>query len=114
MEVEGFQIDVARGRKPGLRACARFATSDIDEIRATRGLLRILPDDPEKLPFELRISIRSRSTTSVSITRRYAAQLINPKPKGFIRSAGWFGPWNSLCATLNAVSGDYEFTESPA
>ena len=51
VEIDGFQIDVARGTQapgsPGLRG-ARDLT--IDEIRATHGLLRVLPDDPEKLP----------------------------------------------------------------
>jgi hypothetical protein len=112
VEVEGFQIDVARGRKPEGSGVREVRDLDIDEIRATRGLLRILPDDPEKLPLNFDLDSVTFHDFSFDHAGRYTAQLINPKPKGFIRSAGWFGPWNSYAPRSTPLSGDYEFTEA--
>ena len=63
VEIEGFEFDVARGRKPEgpegpegpeIRGLKDARDLTIDEIRATHGLLRILPNNPEKLPLRFR------------------------------------------------------------
>ena len=56
VEIEGFQIDIARGPKPpgeSMKVSARDLA--IGEIRASNGLLRLLPDDPEKLPLNFQL-----------------------------------------------------------
>ena len=112
VEIDGFQIDVARGPKPdgpGLHG-ARDLT--IDEIRATNGLLRIVPDDPEKLPLDFDLESVSFRDFSFEDAGRYDAQLTNPKPQGVIRSSGSFGPWNTFAPRSTPLSGDYQFTDA--
>jgi hypothetical protein len=112
VEVEGFQIDVARGRKPEGAGLREAHDLEIDEIKATGGLLRILPDDPEKLPLNFDLDTVTFRDFSFDHAGRYTAQLTNPKPKGVIRSSGWFGPWNSYAPRSTPLSGDYEFTQA--
>ena len=88
------------------------AISAIDEIRATKGLLRLLPDDPEKLPLDFEFETVTFQDFSFEHAGRYTAQLTNPKPKGLILSSGWFGPWNTYAPRSTPLSGDYEFTNA--
>jgi hypothetical protein len=113
VEIEGFQIDVARGRKPeGPSALREARDLEIAEISATRGLLRILPDDPEKLPLNFELESVTFEDFSFDHAGRYTAQLVNPKPEGFVRSTGWFGPWNSYAPRSTPLSGEYEFKDA--
>ncbi len=112
VEVEGFQVDIARGPKPrgsGLRGARDL---DINEIRATRGLLRILPDNPEKLPLNFDLETVTFHDFSFDHAGRYEAQLTNPKPHGLIKSSGSFGPWNTYEPRSSPLSGDYEFANA--
>jgi hypothetical protein len=110
VEIEGFEIDVARGRKRegagDLRGARDLA---IDEIRVKKGLLRLLPDDPEKLPLDFELETVTFENFSFERAGRYTAQLTNPKPTGLILSSGWFGPWNTYAPGSTPLSGDYEF-----
>jgi hypothetical protein len=113
VEIDGFQIDVARGRKPQDGPSLRRARDlKIDEIRAARGLLRILPDDPEKLPLHFPLEMVTFRDFSFEHAGRYSAHLINPKPEGVIQSSGWFGPWNAFAPRSTPLSGDYTFTDA--
>ena len=112
VEIEGFQIDLARGRKPDEAGLREARDLEIAEIRATRGLLRILPDDPEKLPLDFDLDSVTFQDFSFDHAGRYTAQLVNPKPQGFIRSTGWFGPWNSYAPRSTPLSGEYEFKDA--
>jgi hypothetical protein len=115
VEIEGFQIDVARGPKPnkpegsGLRDARDLA---IDEIRVTRGLLRLLPNDPEKLPLNFELESVTFQDFSFERAGRYTAKLINPKPQGLILSSGSFGPWNTYVPGATPLSGDYQFADA--
>jgi len=112
VEIDGFQIDVARGHKPegpGLRGARDLR---IDEIRATHGLLRVLPDDPEKLPLNFDLETVTFRDFSFERAGTYTAQLTNPKPEGLIRSFGSFGPWNTFAPRSTPLSGDYSFTDA--
>ncbi len=112
VEVEGLQLDIARGPKPkgsGMRAARDL---EINEIRVTRGLLRILPDNPEKLPLNFELDTVNFHDFSFDHAGRYEAQLTNPKPKGLIKSAGSFGPWNTYAPRSSPLSGDYEFIDA--
>lgn len=112
VEIDGFQIDVARGRNPegsGLRGARDLA---IDEIRATHGLLRVVPDDPEKLPLNFDLETVTFRDFSFERAGRYTAELTNPKPKGVIRSSGSFGPWNTYAPRSTPLSGDYQFIDA--
>jgi hypothetical protein len=112
VEIEGFQIDVARGRKPEEANLRDARDLEIAEIRASRGLLRILPDDPEKLPLNFDLDSVTFQDFSFDHPGRYTAQLVNPKPEGFVRSTGWFGPWNSYAPRSTPLSGEYEFKDA--
>jgi hypothetical protein len=112
VEIEGFQIDVARGRKPDDASLREARDLEVAEIRATRGLLRILPDDPEKLPLNFDLESVTFHDFSFDHAGRYTAQVINPKPEGFVRSTGWFGPWNSYAPRSTPLSGEYEFKDA--
>src|SRR5262245_1243203 len=112
VEIEGFQIDVARGRKPEGSLMRKARDLEIGEIRATSGLLRLLPDDPEKLPLNFDLDTITFDDFSFDHAGRYSAQLTNPKPQGIIRSSGWFGPWNTFDPRSTPLSGDYEFVQA--
>jgi len=116
VEIDGFQIDVARGPRPdeteggsGLRGARDLR---IDEIRAKNGLLRIVPDDPEKLPLNFDLETVTFRNFSFDHPGRYEAHLTNPKPRGNIRSSGSFGPWNTFVPRSTPLSGEYEFADA--
>src|SRR5262245_40117044 len=109
VHVDGFQIDIARGPKPkgsGLRGVRNL---EIDEIKATHGLLRLLPDDPAKLPLNFDLDSVTFRDFSFEHAGQYDAQLTNPKPQGLIRSTGFFGPWDTYAPRSTPLSGDYQF-----
>ena len=112
VEVEGLQLDIARGPKPKGSGMPRARDLEINEIRVTRGLLRILPDDPEKLPLNFELDAVAFHNFSFEHAGQYEAQLTNPKPKGLIKSAGSFGPWNTYAPRSSPLSGDYEFIDA--
>jgi hypothetical protein len=113
VEIDGFQIDVARGRKREDDTPLRGARDlEIGEINATGGLLRILPDDPGKLPLNFHLETVTFRDFSFDHAGHYSARLTNPKPEGTIRSSGWFGPWNSVSPRSTPLSGEYEFTDA--
>ena len=112
VEVEGFQVDVARGPKPKGSGVKGARDLEINEIRATRGLLRIVPDDPKKLPLNFDLDTVTFRNFSFDHAGQYEAQLTNPKPKGLIKSAGSFGPWNTYAPRSSPLSGDYEFIDA--
>jgi hypothetical protein len=114
VEIDGFQIDVARGPKPDNGKTSQRGNRDlkIDEIRASNGLLRILPDDPEKLPLNFQLESVTFDDFSFDHAGRYTAHLTNPKPEGVIRSAGSFGPWNTASPRSTPLSGEYEFSDA--
>ena len=112
VEIEGFQIDVARGNKPGDSAMRKARDLEIGEIRLSGGLLRILPDDPEKLPLNFDLQSVTFYDFSFDHAGRYMATVVNPKPEGLVRSSGWFGPWNSHSPRSTPLSGEYEFKDA--
>jgi hypothetical protein len=112
VEVEGLQLDVARGPKPKGSGMRGARDLEINEIRVTRGLLRILPDNPEKLPLNFELQAVTFHDFSFDHAGRYEAQLTNPKPYGLIKSSGSFGPWNTYAPRSSPLSGDYEFIDA--
>ena len=115
VDIEGLQIDVARGSKPpgdGKPSDLRSSKLHIDEIRVNKGLLRILPDDPEKLPLHFQLEEVTFHGFSFEHAGQYTALLTNPKPEGIIRSSGSFGPWNTYAPRSTPLSGDYEFADA--
>lgn len=112
VEVDGFQIDIARGPKPKGSGMPGARDLEIGEIRATKGLLRILPDDPEKLPLNFDLDTVSFHDFSFDHAGQYEAQLTNPKPYGLIKSSGSFGPWNTYSPRSSPLSGEYEFIDA--
>ena len=94
VEIEGFQIDVARGPRPPGQAMEVSARDlKIGEIKVTKGLLRLLPDNPEKLPLNFQLESVTFRDFSFEHAGQYSALLTNPKPEGTIKSSGSFGPW---------------------
>jgi len=114
VEIEGLQIDVARGSKPpgDKPSDLRSSNLHIDEIRVHQGLLRILPDDPEKLPLNFELAEVTFRDFSFEHAGEYSALLTNPKPEGTIRSSGSFGPWNTYAPRSTPLSGEYEFADA--
>ena len=116
VEIEGFQIDVARGPRPqgkeGGSSLRGARDLKIDEVRAMNGLLRIVPDDPEKLPLNFDLQTVTFHGFSFDHAGRYEAHLTNPKPQGVIRSSGSFGPWNTFVPRATPLSGEYEFSNA--
>ncbi len=113
VEIEGFQIDIARGPKPpGESMQVNARDLKIGEIRVNKGLLRVLPDNPEKLPLNFDLQTVTFRDFSFEHAGQYSALLTNPKPEGIIRSAGSFGPWNTYEPRSTPLSGDYEFMDA--
>ena len=83
VDIEGLQIDVARGPKPpgGKPSDLRSSELRIDEIRINKGLLRILPDNPEKLPLNFELAEVTFRGFSFEHAGEYSARLTNPNPE---------------------------------
>jgi hypothetical protein len=112
VEIEGFQVDIARGPKPKGAGLKGAKDLEISEIRATRGLLRVLPDNPEKLPLNFDLDTVIFRDFSFEHAGQYQAQLTNPKPHGLIKTSGSFGPWNTYTPRSSPLSGEYEFIDA--
>lgn len=112
VQIDGFQIDIARGPKPKGSGVRGARDLEIDEITATHGLLRVLPDNPEKLPLNFDLETVTFHDFSFDHAGRYEAQLTNPKPQGLIKSSGSFGPWNTYEPRSTPLSGEYEFSDA--
>jgi hypothetical protein len=112
VQIDGFQIDVARGPKPKGSGIRGARDLEIDEIKATNGLLRIVPDNPEKLPLDFDLETVTFRDFSFDHAGQYEAVLTNPKPHGLIRSTGSFGPWNTYAPRSSPLSGEYEFVDA--
>jgi hypothetical protein len=112
VHIDGFQIDIARGPKPKGSGLRGVRDLEIDEIKATHGLLRVLPDDPEKLPLNFDLDTVTFRDFSFEHAGQYDAQLTNPKPRGLIKSTGFFGPWNTYAPRSTPLSGDYAFIDA--
>lgn len=115
VEIEGMQIDVTRGHQPKAPSSDRrekMPDIRIDEIRVKDGLLRILPDNPEKDPLNFQLSSVTFEDFSFERAGRYSAVLTNPKPEGLIRSTGTFGPWNTYVPRETPLAGEYEFQDA--
>jgi hypothetical protein len=110
--LDGLEIRVAKGADESKSRRRAAPDLTIGEIQASRGLLLILPDDPDKLP--LRFDLEHIKFRDFSFERagHYEARLTNPKPTGFIDSSGSFGPWNTFEPRSTPLSGEYTFTEA--
>ena len=112
VEIEGLLLDVARTSTPSPKPTGRAPDLTIDEIRVSGGLLRILPDDPAKLPLHFQLSSVTFHDFSFDGAGRYTALLTNPKPEGVIRASGTFGPWSSSAPRSTPLAGEYEFRDA--
>jgi hypothetical protein len=112
VEIDGFQFDVVRGPKPQEGGLPTARDLRVDEIRATHGLLRIVPDDPKKLPLDFDLETVTFRDFSFDHAGHYDAQLTNPKPLGVIRASGSFGPWNTYVPRSTPLAGDFEFADA--
>lgn len=79
----------------------------IGEVVSTGARLEIAPDDPTGTPLEFEIFDVQLRDFSLEAPAAFEARLINPRPRGEIRTAGSFGPWNGPEPRLTPLAGDY-------
>ncbi|MGH9716669.1 MAG: AsmA-like C-terminal region-containing protein [Candidatus Acidiferrales bacterium] len=84
----------------------------IDEIIANDALLETLPRDPRKEPRPFFIHRVELHHFSLDRPATFEAQLTNPAPRGEIRCAGQFGPWNAEEPSATPVQGKFTFAHA--
>ena len=121
VEVEGMQMHIPPGahrqallngkganrRKP--RAKVAFT---IGEVRARNVKLFIENGKPGKEPLEFDIDRLDLTHIGPSRASTYAAEMMNPKPRGLIQTRGRFGPWNSEEPRQTPVNGNFIFSNA--
>lgn len=114
VELDGLQIYVQRGRpRPQGMSLQSQQLRDvrIGEVNVRNGRLVILPDDPQKLPLEFGLQDVTLTDFHFDRATRFAARLLNPKPRTVIQTEGTFGPWQTGAPRATPVSGVYLFNE---
>ncbi len=84
----------------------------VDKIVCDDTELIINTSKPGKAPLVFQISHVDMKEIGPNQPLRFAATLVNPKPKGDIKSAGTFGPFREDSPRETPVSGDYSFTHA--
>ena len=84
----------------------------VDRIECTDAKVVIETSKPGKKPLEFAISRLTLKDVGLKKPLNYEAVLVNPKPKGNIRSTGHFGPWQDDNPRDTPLDGSYEFTHA--
>ena len=84
----------------------------VDRIDCTDAKVVIETSNPAKKPLEFAISRVTLTDVGLKKPFNYEAVLVNPKPKGDIRSTGHFGPWQDDNPRDTPLDGSYEFTHA--
>lgn len=106
IELDGLDFRVLRGRP---RMVMERPRGDVlvDTIVVRNGRLRIIPNDPEKLPLEFALHEVTLTDFGFDRSSTYAAQITNPKPTALIQSEGHIGPWDASAMASTPLSGVY-------
>jgi hypothetical protein len=81
----------------------------VERIECERAELILETDKPNKLPLGFEIAHLTLRDVRAQGPMKFEADLINPKPRGFIHSSGTLGPWQAADPGETAVSGTYTF-----
>lgn len=81
----------------------------IDSLTSDDAVLALESSKPDRPPRTFLIHRLKLTDAAFDRPVPFMAELTNPKPHGFIRSSGRFGPWEPDDPSLSALSGDYEF-----
>lgn len=92
--LEDLAIVVDKGKRER-RARQASAPKDITiaRVEVARGLLRVVPDNPQKLPLEFELRRVELEDFSFDRPASYRATVGNPRPEGTVNAEGRFGPW---------------------
>jgi len=111
VDVDGLRLYITRGRGQPTAMRGRLRDLRIGEVHIRNGTLVILPDDPEKLPFEFGLQAVTLTDFRFDRATAFAARLVNPKPRALIQTEGRFGPWATASPRTTPVSGVYLFND---
>ena len=119
VHLDGLEINVpprqagGKGSNEGPRRFMRRTRSvRFDQIVVEGAVLKILTQQPGKLPHEFDIHKLYLSSTQPEGALAFHAELTNPSPPGEITSSGTFGPWNIDSPSLTPVAGAYLFKDA--
>ena len=83
----------------------------IDEIQANGVVLEFMSSQRGKDPFKIEVERLTLDHVGEGGPISYHATLLNPEPRGEIRSSGQFGPWDSEEPGSTPVSGSYTYDD---
>jgi hypothetical protein len=119
--VEGLEINIPPGGPDGDKRDKKAEAKPpdarssspihIDTLNSNDAILRILRRNPGKPPREFPIHRLSMHQVGVTQRMPFEAELINPLPRGFIKTQGYFGPW-SHDPDMTPVEGKYIFDKA--
>lgn len=81
----------------------------IERIDCDHAQLSLASNKPGKLPLGFDIQQLHLTHVSAGQPLEFEAQLINPRPVGFIHTTGKFGPWQVDDPGASPISGSYQF-----
>jgi hypothetical protein len=85
---------------------------ELARILADGTMLRILPKTEGKEPLEWDLQKLTLTRVGPGKPMNFVATILNPRPKGEVRSSGSFGPWNGEDPGQSPVEGDYTFRDA--
>jgi hypothetical protein len=84
----------------------------IDQLDLQRSTLTILPRQADRKPLQIDIDSLQMHDAGARQAMNYVAELHIPKPNGWIRSTGNFGPWNTDEPGDTPLTGRYTFRDA--
>jgi hypothetical protein len=84
----------------------------IDRLESSDALLRLIPRREGKAPREFAIHRLSMDALGRAERMPFEAELTNPLPRGYIRTAGTIGPWRKRSPGETGISGQYTFDKA--
>jgi len=112
--LDGVQIVIPpKAHRPATGLDAATAPLVVfDSIAMHNSKLTILPKRRDRNPLEFTLQDIQLRNAGRDQAMQYEAYLRNPKPDGWIRAQGKFGPWNSTDPSNTPLQGNYTFSNA--
>jgi hypothetical protein len=111
--LDGVQIVIPpKPDRPAKSLTGTIPRVIIDTIAMHNSRLTILPKRLDRNPLEFTLQDINLRNAGRDQALQYDAYLSNPKPNGWIRTEGMFGPWNSADPSGTPLRGKYTFSNA--
>ena len=108
----GGKVAVSQGTAANPESGSSSSPIRIDRLVSNDALLRLIPRRADKTPREFAIHRLTMSGVGVEERMPFEAELTNPLPRGHIKTAGRFGPWNRSNPGATTLDGKYLFEQA--